>query len=177
MHTCMHIHRTEVVTTMARLRKRAVHKCTLSIPIGTILVSIIYFQSTNGNNIVQLSIPRVFSIYKLNLFPFYLLNVFMVAGLCHFIFSSFRGEKTPREKTPCEKTKRRKTPCEKTIPTTQETKFQREKTKNTMRKDAICNFNFVVFSPGVISSCHLFAWRIFVFSQRKDAMRKDEKTK
>ena len=36
----------------------------------------------------------------------------MVAGLCHFVFSSFRPEITPREKrkdekTPREKTKRR----------------------------------------------------------------------
>ena len=43
----------------------------------------------------------------------------MVAGLCHVVFSSFRGERTPREKT-----KRRKTPCEKT-----------KRRNNTMRKD------------------------------------------
>ena len=56
----------------------------------------------------------------------------MMAGLCHFVFPSFRGEKTPREKTKRrhakrrhakrrkdamrkdEKTPREKTPCEKT---------------------------------------------------------------
>ena len=38
---------------------------------------------------------------NLNIF---LCSLIMVAGMCHFVFSSFRGKKTPREKTPCEKT-------------------------------------------------------------------------
>ena len=57
----------------------------------------------------------------------------MVACLCQFIFS-WRKDATRNDK---------KMPREKT-------KFRREKTKkNAMRKDAIWNFNFVVFLRGV----------------------------
>ena len=53
----------------------------------------------------------------------------MVAGLCHFVFSSFRPEITPCEKTKRRHAKRRKdeiTPCEKT-----------KRRNNATRKDEI----------------------------------------
>ena len=124
----------------------------------------------------------------------------MVAGLCHFVFSPFRSKRTPREKTkkmPCEKTKRRKNAMRKDE--THHAKrwnFSAKRPKSAMRKDAIWNFNFVVFLRGVFFSSfrffclasltRLFAWRYFVFSsgvfsrqnnaRGKDAMRKDEIT-
>ena len=77
-------------------------------------------------------------------------HVPMVAGLCHFVFSVLRGEKTPRlktKKTLCEKTKRRKNamrkegirPCEKTKtrnPPRERTKCQREKKKKKKKRHA-----------------------------------------
>ena len=41
-------------------------------------------------------------------------KVSLVAGLCHFVFLSFRGEKTKRRKTGMQKKRKdEKTPCEK----------------------------------------------------------------
>ena len=95
--------------------------------------------------------------------------------------------------------KKKKSPCKKTEKHhANRRNFSAKKRKNAMRKDAILNFNFVVFlrgvftsfcfffffawrlfifSPGVISSCQPLARRLFVFSRRKNAMRKDEKMK
>ena len=102
----------------------------------------------------------------------------MVAGLCHFVFSSFRPEITPREKTkrrkdatrkdeitPCENTKSRNNATRKdeiTKPATRKVEIPTRKDEKTPReKTPFKTCQFVVFSRG---SFRLFAWRYFVFS-------------
>ena len=59
----------------------------------------------------------------------------MMAGLCHFVFSPRNDATRKDEKTPYKKRKDAMRKVEK-LPL-EKTKFQREKTKNAMRKDAI----------------------------------------
>ena len=97
--------------------------------------------------------------------------------------------------------KKKKSPCKKTEKHhANRRNFSAKKRKNAMRKDAILNFNFVVFLRGVftsfcfffffcMASFHLFPWRYFVLSASRTASfrlfaakerhakrRKDEKT-
>ena len=82
------------------------------------------------------------------------------------------------EITPCEKTKNamrkdeisarkdEKTPCEKTpLETLILSSFR------------VASFRFCRMVSFCLALIRLFTWRLFVFSPRKDAMRKDEKTK
>ena len=96
-----------------------------------------------------------------------------------YVISSFRlswrtDAKWKDENTSCEKTKRRKKRQAKRRDNAvrkDETRHakrrnfstKRWKKKNAMRKDAIWNFNFVVFSGGVFSFFRMASFRLFIW--------------
>ena len=103
----------------------------------------------------------------------------MVAGLCRFVFSSFRGEKTPHQKTKRRKkthAKKRKdeiTPCKKTKPATRKAEILARKDEKKPCEET--SFETLIVSSFRVASFRLFARRYFAAKRRKDAMRKDEK--
>ena len=102
-------------------------------------------------------------------------TVFMVARLCHFVFSFVVANRRQVKRRKYvmrkdEKNAKRKdeiTSCERTKPATRKDEISarkdEKKKKNAMRKDAIWNFNFVVFSGGVFSFFRMASFRLFIW--------------
>ena len=91
----------------------------------------------------------------------------MVAGLCHFVFSSFHVEKTPREETKGRHAKRRNNAIRK-----DETRHAKRRNFSVKRRKK-CEktpFNTLILSSFRVASFHLFAWGLFVFSMEAYSM-------